>query len=336
MYYPGMSVCRYVSAVRDRNVSGVLSTKSDGRRVIAMSLYGRNPRHTWGVLRNAQLVPVHFPGWRLRVYVPPPTTASSVSAADLSVPQRFIDKLQLLGADVFYVNNGVLPPRHWRLLAANDPNVDFFVIRDAECRLGDRDASAVNEWVAEAEKRTKDGHPDAYPVHCIRDHPKHARRTVVDGLWGGRPGALRRRLGTTLVTSFRDKLTSTRNIELDAVVNVTGNGSVGVRSREPKLSALEEVLWPILVSDSESVFCHDVVSPCDSPETLLPKDAAGTRRRPFPVARQGGEYVGQKYDEHQEVASGDDSGMLVSDTSCIIRTVDNSPLVRSVRTEPAK
>jgi hypothetical protein len=186
-------------------MSGVLSTKSDGRRIIAMSLYGRNPRQTWGVLRNAQLVPVFFPGWRLRVYVPPATGA----LPDLAVPERIVTKLRLLGVEIArvqgLVGNRTIPgvsQRDWRLLVADDRNVHFFLVRDAESRLNDRDASAVGEWIAEVERRTAAGDADAFPVHCIRDHPKHAKLAIVDGLWGGRPAALRRKLGTRLTTAL--------------------------------------------------------------------------------------------------------------------------------------
>jgi len=33
-----------------------------------MSLYGANKRYTVGAIRNAQLLPVIFPAWRLWIY----------------------------------------------------------------------------------------------------------------------------------------------------------------------------------------------------------------------------------------------------------------------------
>ena len=67
-----------------------------------MSLWGNEARYTFGALRNAQLVPVFFPGWRLRVYV---EKVSSVGKTEHpAVPQRILDKLEELGAEVLYVN----------------------------------------------------------------------------------------------------------------------------------------------------------------------------------------------------------------------------------------
>ena len=37
-------------------------------KVISMSLYGANKRYTVGAIRNAQLLPVIFPAWRLWIY----------------------------------------------------------------------------------------------------------------------------------------------------------------------------------------------------------------------------------------------------------------------------
>ena len=34
-------------------------------RVISYGLYGKSPRYTIGVLRNAQLAPVVYPGWKV-------------------------------------------------------------------------------------------------------------------------------------------------------------------------------------------------------------------------------------------------------------------------------
>jgi len=96
--YPGCHVkrlllYRYVQAIKHNRETGV---KADGRRVISMSLYGKDPYYTWGLLRNAQLVPVYLPDWTLRVYV----AASDTDHPELAVPPRIISKLRLLGADV--------------------------------------------------------------------------------------------------------------------------------------------------------------------------------------------------------------------------------------------
>ena len=273
-----------------------------------MSLFGRNPRHTWGVIRNAQLVPVHFPGWRLRVYIP----KFSTETTQLSVPLRVINKLKQLGADIARVSGKAagFSPRDWRLLVADDQNIDYFLIRNADSRLSDRDSSAVNEWIAEVERNIQSGYGDALPVHCIKDHPKHAEHPIVDGLWGGRPAALYRRLGTKLTTAIQRKLmmggASNFNVSLANTTSATQ------LPRRPQ-TGLETSLWSVIIGGGADVMFHDVVSPCNN--TMM---SSNIIRRPFPVARSGEKYVGQKFDEHQELATSDEYESLIPDIVCIV------------------
>ena len=61
----------------------------------------------------------------------------------------------------------------WRFLVADDANVDRFIVRDSDSRLGLRERLAVREWEA-----------SPYAVHTMRDHPNH-NRPLNGGLWGG-------------------------------------------------------------------------------------------------------------------------------------------------------
>ena len=76
--------------------------KPDGTKVISMSLWGHEARYTFGCLRNAQLTPVIFPEWTLRVYVERERTDGM--SRFTPVPQRILDKLYSLGADVVQVD----------------------------------------------------------------------------------------------------------------------------------------------------------------------------------------------------------------------------------------
>jgi len=253
--------------------------KPDGRKVISMSLYGKNPRYTWGVLRNAQLVPVYLPDWTLRVYV-----AADIAPSELAVPPRIINKLRLLGAEIATVPNGNgMAARNWRLLAANDQHIDYVLVRDADTRLSEREAAAIRDWLSVAEKN---GSQSAI-IYCIRDHPKHAKQAIVDGLWGGRPQALNQRL--------RKHLT-----------DIPALSSQSATSKDVEV-VLNNVLWPAV---SEVAYCHDSVSRCDS-------QTAAPGRHPFPTSRPGQAYVGQKFDEHQELVS-QDGNVLGSDVLCSV------------------
>jgi len=238
--------------------------KSDGRKVISMSLYGKDPLYTWGVIRNAQLVPVYLPDWTLRVYI-----ASDASPTELTVPPRIVNKLQLLGAEIVAVLSGnSITPRNWRLLVANDEQIDYFLIRDADTRLSERDAVIIKDWLSTAEKN------GSAVIHCIHDHPKHADQAIIDGLWGGRPRMLYHRLSKH-VTDIPELASSASSKEMNAVLN--------------------SVLWPAV---ADVAYCHDSVSPCD-------RWSPAASRHAFPIARSGQDYLGQKFDQHQELVSND-------------------------------
>ena len=59
---------RYLDAVGNSTCFRSSETPSDAVQVISMSLYGSARRYVMGAVRNAQLAPVVFPGWKLRFY----------------------------------------------------------------------------------------------------------------------------------------------------------------------------------------------------------------------------------------------------------------------------
>jgi len=237
-----------------------------------MSLYGTDARYTWGVIRNAQLVPVYLPDWSLRVYV-----TADQEHSKLAVPLRILKKLRLLGAEIAKVSTkSAIEPRNWRLLAAVDQHLDYFLVRDADSRLSKREAAAVRDWLSAVERNI---------VHCIRDHPKHSEQAIVDGLWGGRPRKLSQQL----------------NIQLTDMLELVSRHETSNK----KTNVLSDVLWPAV---ADNAYCHDSVSPCN-------RWTPAASRHPFPISRHGKGYLGQKYNQHQVLIS-NDGYLLKDDVMC--------------------
>jgi len=61
-------MCRYMSAVRNSSCWRCAASLDNDLKVISMSLYGSDKRYTVGAIRNAQLLPVVYPGWRLWIH----------------------------------------------------------------------------------------------------------------------------------------------------------------------------------------------------------------------------------------------------------------------------
>ena len=66
-----------------------------------MSLYGSDPKYTYGALRNAQLQPVIFPGWTLRVYIEKPNEKEQTKYE--GVPEKILAALRKLRVQIVQV-----------------------------------------------------------------------------------------------------------------------------------------------------------------------------------------------------------------------------------------
>ena len=231
--------------------SGKLA-KADGSRVIAMSLYGKDPKYTYGAIRNAQLTPVIYPGWKLRIYITNKTESQLI-------PSRILQKLKSLGAELAVVSGQLsLAPKYWRYLVMDDVNVKEFLIRDVHDRLTDRERVAVEKWLAS--KTT---------FHFIKDHPKHSKVSVPEGLWA----ANRQSLITALGNSIRKVLSK--------------GGDV-----------LQSVIWPAVKG---SLLCHDSVT-CTTNTLCKPFPVAKRNK-----TTHGLEYIGQIFNQYMDPADGDAS-----------------------------
>ncbi len=169
-------VCRYV---KYREVTN--APVADGTKVIAMSLYGKEPKYTHGAIRNAQIARMFFPGWTLRFY--------------------------------------------------DNKSVEYFVIRQPDNRLSDRDFAAVSDWLSKANE---------HPFHCMRDHESHKDNPIVSGTWGAKSAELIKLLGKP------------RFVTLQTTVE---KATAGLHAQQ----FASDTLWPAVKDKSLS---HDSVS-CD-------------------------------------------------------------------------
>lgn len=138
------------------------------RNVIAFSLWGEAPAYVHGAIVNARIAPHIYHGWTTRFY------------CDRSVPADAIAELRRAGAQVVLLEDPALKAIRpmWRFLASDDPDLDWFVCRDADSRLNCQELIAVEDWLRSGR-----------PFHVMRDHIYHVD-LVLAGLWGGQAGVL--------------------------------------------------------------------------------------------------------------------------------------------------
>ena len=137
--------------------------KAKPKKVIAFSLWGKNPRYLRGAIDNAQARFYIYPDWIMRFYV------------DDSVPTEICEALKKLNCEVIQE-----PPQQtskqklaWRFKVAHDSSIGRFLVRDVDSVVNAREKAVVEEWMR-SEKW----------FHVMRDWWSHTD-LILAGMWGG-------------------------------------------------------------------------------------------------------------------------------------------------------
>lgn len=150
-----------------------------------------NEDEYYGTLRNAQLVKVFFPGWKLRVY-----TSGLIKKSIGPKFDKLRRKISYFDGEVIAIEEAtmnIVPLSALSYLIQDDPGIDAYIVRSPVTRLSDRDATAVKEWLETGKA-----------VHIINDHQVYTRLRLLPHLWGARKGYLRDILKTSMLQFIRD------------------------------------------------------------------------------------------------------------------------------------
>lgn len=129
--------------------------------LVSYSLYGTKPKYLVGAIRNAVDVPKFYPDFKAVFYCHDDVPADVV--AQLSDLGALIERKTKRWPRIYMIE------RH---MAAECPEANVVLVRDADSRISDREARAVEAWL----KSDK-------IFHCMRDFPFHTNR-IMGGMWG--------------------------------------------------------------------------------------------------------------------------------------------------------
>jgi hypothetical protein len=137
-------------------------------KVISFSLYGNNPIYTIGCIRNAILKQTIFKDWEMWVY------------HNDTVHQEILDRLVELNVKLINTNedNGFFGSL-WRFRTINDDDIEYFISRDCDSRISERDEVAVNEWILSGKS-----------FHILREHPIGHGWVMNAGMWGAKGNSI--------------------------------------------------------------------------------------------------------------------------------------------------
>jgi len=137
------------------------------KKIISFSLWGNNPRYTFGAIRNAELAEIIYPEWTCRYYTGSSTPEETIYALDKK------QNVEIVKMD----EEGEWNSMFWRFFPASEDNVEIMISRDCDSRLSEREKSCVDQWIASDKK-----------FHCMIDHPFHGG--IMGGMWGVKRGTI--------------------------------------------------------------------------------------------------------------------------------------------------
>lgn len=176
-------------------------------KLITFSLFGDNPLYCIGAVENARLAKEIYPDWTARFYV----------AQD--VPSMYLDAIDEYGGDIVHCEKkNSYDGLNWRFKPLNEPDVEFWISRDADSRLSWRERNAVDEWLVSDKT-----------AHLLRDCHNHGY-TIMAGMFGINNKLFHEKYG----------LLDLNNLNADY--------------READQTLLNDRLWPLIKHDH---LCHD-------------------------------------------------------------------------------
>ncbi len=135
------------------------------KKIISYSLWGNDSKYLQGAIENIIGAEKFYPSWKCRFYT------------HIDVHEDAAQTLKNLGAEVIRKTGDLgeamnKPGMFWRFEVMKDPDVERFIVRDADSRLTQREKNCVLDWK----------HSDKN-FHIIRDNFHHSTK-IMGGMWG--------------------------------------------------------------------------------------------------------------------------------------------------------
>lgn len=168
------------------------------KKIVALSLWGEDPKYCIGAVRNAELAAIYYPDWKCRFYI---GTLKEGEGPMVGIKYGgmlshvIFQLMEMPNAEIVFMDEpGSWHGMFWRFAPASEDDVDVFISRDCDSRISAREASAVSEWMA-----------GPHLVHSMADHPYHFHPKL--GLMGGMFGMKRHACPqmSELITNFKSK-----------------------------------------------------------------------------------------------------------------------------------
>jgi protein O-GlcNAc transferase len=135
------------------------------KKIISYSIWGDDPKYLDGALANIENQKKLYPSWICRFYIHD------------QVPKYFMEFLNNKKVEIIKKSGDLgiamnKPGMFWRFEVMKDPEVERFIVRDADSRLTQREKNCVLDWKLSGKN-----------FHIIRDNIHHSTK-IMGGMWG--------------------------------------------------------------------------------------------------------------------------------------------------------
>lgn len=202
-------------------------------KIISYAVWGKNPLYNEGVLINVEQAKRFYPEWRCRVYCDPESPAYHKLTCEVIPFVPIKEKGQYSWTNLMkrYYNAAL--------------EMECCIFRDADSRLNDREAKAVQQWLESGKS-----------LHVMHDDPAHYRWSIGGGMWGIRGNCLKNivELSEEWMKQKACQIVTDKALAVDEVF-------------------LHEIVWPMFQNDYIGHGVHDCwpVKPWGNNEYLFPK-----------------------------------------------------------------
>jgi hypothetical protein len=120
-------------------------------------------KYITGIKNNLELISKFYPDWFVYLY-----HDGCFSEELVKQFSEYKNLVPILAKDFG------ISAMQWRFLPHDDEEVELFISRDLDCRITEREAVSVHEWIESGKS-----------LHVMRDHPHH-NYFILGGMWGMR------------------------------------------------------------------------------------------------------------------------------------------------------
>lgn len=189
-------------------------------KIISFSLYGNNDLYCIGIIENIDIINDKYNNWKIYIYYN-------------NIPNHIFDILKNKNNVYLFEckHNGYKwEGMFWRFYPIENNEIDYFLSRDADSRITDREMSLVDEWI----KTNK-------TFHIIRDHPFHGTE-ILGGTFGINVKQFNKLYHINTIDYYKE------NLYLRFQNNI---------ERWPDQIFLKEIIYPLIKDDNLTHISYD-------------------------------------------------------------------------------